>query len=629
MFCLPGQLLAEQQQQQQVQSTLTQVRVLAEGGATQLALRMTEKYQPAEYQPAIDQEADWVVWEKQRLAIYRLQSDWEAIRERVAGYSTQLPNEFRLWAQLVAAEASLDAAEVERAQADLRRLLWEMQADEASRTRAQRLMIRSYLQQDNIADAQTALLRYKQDQRSNNPAWQLLHARVLLRADNPKAAYDVLLGNQSYAGRLMRLLAALRTGKHNPSKIMHQAQALAVRTRQKPALAQLAWSIVAEAASKDMAVAKAVEGKTVAKATKGKSATKAAKGKSKTKSKTKAETAEAKRLRAYMQGVEWVLSLPPAAPDARGLFAFSADDLWQAYLAMAEDIGNRQSLLVGDDAAWLKYTEGLERDDADLARAVYALVAQKGQLAELQQQAHQKLIEALLVDGRERAVHALYMESTIYPKIESLPKAVRHTLAEHALNSFDIKLASQLIQGLDKPDGDSDPSWWMLRQARIMVYAGDVETALDKLGSLLVKRKTLEEDFVGPYLQVLFDLQNIERHQEALYLLEQVFTRIQNERTRREILFWMADSKRALGYHQEAAELYLRSAIYQETLGGDMWGQSARFHAAQTLTDAGLIEDARQVYRRLWQQSDDAKQRALIERETQQLWLRQQSPTKP
>ncbi|MEK7712357.1 MAG: hypothetical protein AAB312_04795, partial [Pseudomonadota bacterium] len=83
----------------------------------------------------------------------------------------------------------------------------------------------------------------------------------------------------------------------------------------------------------------------------------------------------------------------------------------------------------------------------------------------------------------------------------------------------------------------------------------------------------------------------------------------------------------ALGDHQQAAELYLRSATYQHPTGGDMWGQTARYHAAEELGKAGLTQDARLVYQALLRHADDAKQRAVIERNIQQLWLIEKKAT--
>ena len=75
-------------------------------------------------------------------------------------------------------------------------------------------------------------------------------------------------------------------------------------------------------------------------------------------------------------------------------------------------------------------------------------------------------------------------------------------------------------------------------------------------------------------LQVVFDLQAVGKHAEAYVLLESLYSLVDQPQQQREILFWMADSKAALGEHEAAAELYLRSANHPPGEGKDIWGQS-------------------------------------------------------
>jgi tetratricopeptide (TPR) repeat protein len=128
---------------------------------------------------------------------------------------------------------------------------------------------------------------------------------------------------------------------------------------------------------------------------------------------------------------------------------------------------------------------------------------------------------------------------------------------------------------------------------------------------------------------VLFDLQAVDRHEEALRLLEALNARAQNEKLRRELLYWIADSQNALKHYQTAAELYLRSATFGGASGEDPWGHTARFHAAEALGRAGLVEDARRVYLKLHDVTPDPRQRAQIERQIQQLWLTHNDASSP
>ena len=208
-----------------------------------------------------------------------------------------------------------------------------------------------------------------------------------------------------------------------------------------------------------------------------------------------------------------------------------------------------------------------------------------------------------------------------------MPEYARYRLADQALTDYDITFAARLMQGLENPPAGENPDSWSLRRARVLIYAGDQRGAVQLLNGILAGKKNLDDAFAERFIQVLFDLQAAEHHTQVIALLEAVFLLNKKPRIQRECLYWTADSKAALGEHQQAAELYLRSATYQHPTGGDMWGQTARYHAAEELGKAGLTQDARLVYQALLRHADDAKQRAVIERNIKQLWLIEKKAT--
>ena len=184
------------------------------------------------------------------------------------------------------------------------------------------------------------------------------------------------------------------------------------------------------------------------------------------------------------------------------------------------------------------------------------------------------------------------------------------------------------MQGLETPPAGEDADGWALRRARVLIYAGDQRGALELLNGILAGKKKLDDAFAERFIQVLFDLQAADQHIQVIALLEVLFNLVVNPGIQRESLYWTAESKAALGQYQQAAELYLRSASYQHPTGGDMWGQTARYHAAEALGKAGLTQDARLVYQALLRHAEDAKQRAVIERNIQQLWLIEKKATR-
>jgi len=558
------------------------VRALIKGGATQLALKLID-----EHQPAPTETEDWVTWEKQRLSLYRAQRDWTMLAARVINHPKELPDDFRRWAQTQAVQAEINAKRPEGARRILRALLWSGTGKRDEQIEWRQLVIRSYLVEDHVDDAQTALERYRRDFRIDSPAWRVLEATILLRAGKPKAAYLRIGEVKTHEGRVLGLLAALRAGVLSPAVVMTRAGTLAGETRNKPLLQFQAWMVMSEAASR------------------------------------------AREPLRQIHALERALTLARVASSPERLFVARADDLWGAYWRYAEAIGNEKRLLVGDDTAWLKQAESYKRDDVVQARAFYAFLARHAGDAEQRRLASQRMADTLVEDGRGEVLRALYTDSSYYPRFEVIPDHVRFRLAELALDAYDIDFAGRLMQELETPPEGENPEIWVLRRARVLIYAGRYADSIRLLNGMLDEKKKISDDFAEKLLQVIFDLQAAQRHREAIALLERLPQLIDNHRTNREILYWIAESRAATGEYQRAAELYLQSATYHHPTGGDMWGQTARFHAAETLGKAGLTQDARLVFEALLKHTADAKQRAVIERSIQQLWLIEKRTTTP
>lgn len=562
---------------------LTRIDALARGGAPGLALALL-----GQHAPAVNDLKAWMPWERQRIAIYESQQDWDAIARRARELPAAVPEDFRRWMYRQAAQARLAANDPVGARQWLRRLIFGQRPGRDELAQWQRLVIRSYLGEGNLTDAQTALLRYQHDYPARSDVWQVLHAEVLLRAGSHRAAYDVLAGAQSFEARRLRLLAGLRSGALKPATVLRDSEALAVRLRAHPQDARETWAVAAEAA------------------------------------------ARANDLQARIRTLEQALRLPQ---QSGSLLATSADELWQAYDALAERIGNSARLFVGQDCQWFRKARsvdpadpkapraGREKRDAVQARALFAFLTTRAQDERVRAAAHEWLTASLFEDGAIQLVQALYLSSARYPDVNRMPTLVRYRLADKALAEYNVRLAGTLLKDMQAPPAGEDEALWRLRRARVLVYAGDDQTAVALLRGLATGQPKLDPDFADRLLQVVFDLQAIGRHAEALPLLEAVYVRVDNARLRRELLFWQAESQAGLQRYQDAAELFLRSATFGGGSGGDPWGQTARFHAAEALAKAGLTEDARGVYNKLLAVTDDPRRRSVIERNIQQLWL--------
>jgi hypothetical protein len=559
---------------------LERIVAVAKGGATDLALTLLAKHQP----PPV-QSQEWVRWETERLAILAQTQQWNEIAARVEQLPPDLPPPFIRWALTQAADAQLAAEDGPAARRYLRRLLWTTvpEADQLAQWR--RLVIRSYLLDNNVADAHAALLRYKQDYRANNDTWKLLHAKVLLRAGRNKTAFDVLQDTQSLEGKTLRALAGMRSGIHKAPVTKARGLKLVEATQGKPELQQKAWALVAEAA------------------------------------------ARANDDVYRVIGLERAIALLGDSRPSDRIYKVSADELWQAYEWLAESLGNRLHLLVGNDQAWLDQAQYFESEEKVYSRSLDAFLTRRGALAATREEGHKRLTASLLANGGAPVVQWLYTRSKRFDTLGAIPASVRYQLADMALKRRDVHFAARLLQGLDRGPEGEDPDQWALRRARILIYAGDFKRGAVFLSQILSNKRALEPAFADRYLQVLFDLQAVNRHAEAYVLLDSVYALVEDPRQRREILYWMADSQNARGEYQSAAELYLRSAYHRGVQGKDPWGHSARYQAAEALGKAGLVTDARGVYRQLLAETADQRRRAVIERQLQQLWLLQQQNT--
>lgn len=552
------------------------IAFLIRGGALELALKRLDAEQ------ARAAPADWLALERRRLELYAARGQWNALSGRVDSAPPTLPDDFRRWALVQAAHARMAAGDTAGARRYLRNLLWQQKLPDQDVPAIRRLVIRSYLLEDNLADAQASLLRYKQDYDAKGEAWQVLHAEILMRVGDNKGAFEVLTGAEGAEARLLRQLAGLRARLYKPQDVLKESARLVAGFKTSRENQRRARALEAEAAV--------------------------------------AAGDSARRVLA----LEAALALPEDA--AEKFFAASADDLWQAYERLAESIGNDAKLLVGDDSTWLEKAKGFSAKEPHKARALHAFLVHHAEDEAARLTASRLLAETLLKDGRAETLRALYVKSSRIAGPEAIPAPVRYRLAEIALAQFDMKLAAALLKDLEPPE-DEDVDVWTLRRARTLIYGGDVVTAETLLLELLDRHNPVTADFARHFLQVVFDLQTLNRHGEALALLEKTYDQVESKSLRREILYWRAESHAALGQQAEAGELYLHSAVFNGNNGDDPWGQTARFHAAGAMARAGLVADARHIYTALLRSTPDPARRAQIERQLQQLWLNDKSTT--
>ena len=155
-----------------------------------------------------------------------------------------------------------------------------------------------------------------------------------------------------------------------------------------------------------------------------------------------------------------------------------------------------------------------------------------------------------------------------------------------APGTFDVVAAEVVTKIEQLPEGMTN--WrWQLQVARLEIFAGQPQGGADRLLRVLGDTNEVEEQELDRLLQVVFDLQAISRDDLALKVFEAAGPFAQTVRQRRELLFWMGESQIGEGRFAQGADLFLQSS---EVAGQqlDLWGQSARFRAAEALVDARL-----------------------------------------
>jgi len=301
------------------------------------------------------------------------------------------------------------------------------------------------------------------------------------------------------------------------------------------------------------------------------------------------------------------------------VFTLSGDQLWQAYLDYGHVYGNEQQLLIGDDQAWfLQATEQMPADPL-LARALFAVLAFEAADHEQRELAHQYLVKLLDdSDVMGRLLQALYLNNPRFPSKAAIPLAARYRLVDQALAGGEIALASELMQSLDQPPLGKQAWSWQLRRARVMILGDAIDQGVALLRKLTAE-PIEEPDAVDALLQVVFDLQKVSHHREALAIFARLQAMPLDSRHRRELYFWMAESYTALDEPRAAARAYLESAILEDEHAMDPWAQTARYHAAKSLAAAGLQGDARSLLEQLLRVTQDDSRKAVLRQELLQL----------
>ena len=114
---------------------------LVQTGTPELALYLVEREQP---DPATDL-SEWLVWERQRIALMRSMGRWDGLLDRLEQFPDGLPSYVSLWVAGQRAEAFINKGAPETARNLIRRQLWsEEEKPVPVQAHWRRLIIQAY-----------------------------------------------------------------------------------------------------------------------------------------------------------------------------------------------------------------------------------------------------------------------------------------------------------------------------------------------------------------------------------------------------------------------------------------------------------------------------------------------------
>ncbi|MGZ8230835.1 MAG: hypothetical protein ACXWUS_14450 [Burkholderiales bacterium] len=518
------------------------IRRLIDAGAAQLALTRIEALQPAD-----PKAPRWAEWETMRCEVLARLKRPDALLARGALLPPDgVPVPRACLIEGARAAASQNEPRLARTYAA--QLLWQGKPA-AGEIRAARLaVIESYVAERRGEDAYRSMLRFHQDYAPLDRAVAARFAEALLDLDLEREALNWLGPSDEVSPTRLRL--QLRSAGLTPEAVSAQARAAYAKT-QDPAY----WRVMLEAALRRKNHALEIEAR--------------------------------ERLLQQSAGG----NPQPAAE--------SAERLWQAYLTTAEEIGNRQRLLVGDDAAWADHAARRLGPDPFLSRAFYAYLARRAANPDIRRNAQLALAFSLYQAKLDHT--ALRVMQQIGAPFDTLDAQTRYLLGTIAANRNEPKLALELWEGLKTP-ASLKPEDWQVTIARTALQAGDSETSVNTVKRLLIGPVRLPPELAKSALELaqeMLDLRKLE-HAQALY---EAIARVAADAAARDAFFGLGRVHELKGEALAAAEAYLRAGLPPGA--PDAIGFQARLLAGINLMRAGMKDDARAQFEWLVKNSKD------------------------
>ena len=537
-------------------------------GLRQLALRVLASL------PATDEEA-MLTHSRERWELLEEQGRWDILSTELAGRFKEKSGSQFLEVGLRLSSALLMGAKGSRAQAVSRTLLAEGQFDPDAVREIRRNIIKAYIAQGLIADAEIAAQRYQLEYAPDETSWQLLRARIALAGHRPKDAVFQLIGAESYEAQLWRAFAKWRSGALPTDLALTRLGAVPI-----PAdLVRLDFTrqaMLAEVAS------------------------------------------EVGYARVRVGAIEYLL-LHKAKADPI-LAKQDSDSLIKSYRALGQTVLKNLSLL--DDhptTAWKMLATGGDLDALE-ARSLCVYLLTLALPAREQKLAHSWLVRQLLDEGYAGLLGSFYGENGLLGRYSDLEDETLLLLVDQALAESDFPGAADLQSMIKGPPQGINHGAWVLRSARLQILGGNAASGAAELKVWLSQIQAMPPASLDQVMQVMFDLQFLGKHRLALELFEVITPLVETHGQKRELLYWVAQSWAELDDHIRSAAYFVESAFWAGA-SADPWSRSALYRAGQELESGALYDDASVIYHRLLGDTTDPKLQAKLRYRLAQLQL--------
>lgn len=543
---------------------LETARSLAASGAPRLALARVEQLQPGE--PAAPR---WAEWEALRLALLVDLKRNEEVLKRAAALPDNAPPPALRSCLISAARAAVALGQGGQARAYAARLLWQLDPAPVETRAARLLVIDSYLAERQGEAAFRAMLRYEQDYRPLDRDTAARFVGALLDLQLDKEAVNWLASLEDAGAMKLRL--QLRTGLIGPDAAIAQARAQLARHAKAGGGGVDYWQVLAEAAARQGNGALQIE------------------------------------------ALEQLLNR--AGGNESRARRTPAQELWQAYLSVAQAAANRDRLLAGDDTAWADRAARRVGANPPESRALFAYLARSGKAAETRLGAQLQIAFSLYQGGLDYTALHLFGDGEF--AADALDPQARYLLGEIAETRNSPALAVRFWQGLAAPP-NAGAGDWQVRFATMQWRAGAAEPALDMLRALAKAGKPLPDPAAGRALALAREMHVAGRPaaaEEALLGLQPLAA----GSVALDMLYVLGEIAESTARFTRAADYYLRFALARGAQAPDARAVQARLAAAVNLARAGLREDARTQFQWVIGNSKDAAQIEIARRELARL----------